>query len=650
VDYTWTKILSCGIWISEDLGENWFQANTDIFPHLGVSHIVYSPENPNIVYAGTSGNQLSSYGIIKSTNGGYSWQLTNFTPSNFSHSFITEIIVNPENENDVIVSTNNGTYQTIDGGSQWSKISDLTFQDMHYSGINFGRIMAVSKFDDNAGFYYSPVYSGTWTRTLDFQSRSSKSRIGVSHADRNIVYLWEQHNEGGDYINKFYKSTDEGNSFSLLSTIPANELNSRGFGFASMAVDQWDPNVIFIGEVHLVRSLDGGMTWENNFQDDYSTMVHVDHWDAHFFNYNNDLFLATDGGIWATDDYGESWDSRNRGLEITQYYRISTAQTHPYIVLGCSQDNGSMIYDKGWTFILGGDGMDNAIDPTDENTIYYSIQNGSFVYSYDGGKTTGSSINRTITGQTGLFVTPLALDTKNPDNLYAGYDRVWKSSDKGQTWTDFNHPSLCDLGRSCITHLDISKSNPNVIYALAGGTGIFRSSDAGENWTKMNAPFTTGNWLEIDSHNHNRLWVTKTGQIFESNDGGNTWTDIKGDLPNNIVYTAIISDEDTNDHLYVGTRAAGLYFKDASMTNWIPYDMGLPKVEISDLEIVEDYKLLRAGTYGRGIWQTYTMDYKICDDSIHIENMIDDGVYQANAIISSDGIGTSGSEAIVVCH
>jgi len=630
-----------GVWISEDLGSHWFKSNQGLLAHLGIAHIKYSEENPNIVYAATGGIRLYSLGVIKSTDGGYTWQLTNFTPAIASFLRIFELAVNPNNANDVIVSTNAGTHRSYDGGSSWTLVTSLIFQDLEFSRNNFGRIFGVTYLSDNPGFYYTPTDQNNWIQAKTFSSTSAYARIGVCEADPSIVYLWEEwYDDNYDIMSKFSKSINEGLSFNNITNIPSNILTTRGYIFRSMAVDQTDPDVIFLGAVGLAKSMDGGENW-SRIDCNEKSCVHVDHWDARFINNSSNLYLATDGGIWTTSDSGATWDQRNEGLEITQYYRISCSETDPYVLMAGAQDNGTMIYKNGYTFIDGGDGTQNAIDPTDKNTIYFSSQYGGFSYSYDGGKSISQAINSSITGVSGQWTTPFVIDTKNPNILYAGYDRVWKSVDKGQTWTDFDHPSICASTYSCIKDLSVSKKNPNVIYAVAQND-VYRSENGGVNWSKRNSSSIILNRIETDPNNENRLWGTRVGSILQSNDGGINWTDIKGDLPFNIEFTDIVYDENTNDHLYVGTIAAGIYFKDASMANWIPYDLNMPKVEISDLEIVESYKLLRAATYGRGIWQTFTVDYQFCEDTLLVSNIINDGVYQSKDVLLSDGKELSG--------
>jgi len=628
-----------GIWISDNMGDAWYKANDDLLPNLGISHIVYSPSDKNVLYAGTGNDgYLRSYGLIKSLDGGITWNLTSFTSTNFPHSTIYDIIVHPENENDVIVTTNNKTFRSIDGGIDWGDppLSDLTFRHMHYSKNNFKRIYAVANSAENAGFYYYDLASKVWTRTFDFKSTSNKSRIGISEANPDLVYLWNEYRESGEIISEFYKSNDEGNTFNYVSTVP--NIYSYSPGFRSMTVDPSNPNFIFLGAVSMAKSENGGLSWEK-FTCDQIRCVHVDHWDAHFFN--DKLYLATDGGIWSTQNYGQSWKAHNNGLEVAQYYRISNAETDPYATLVGAQDNGTALYNQSWSFMGFGDGTDNAIDPSDHNTFYFSSQYGKFNATYDGGRTMSYNlIGPWITGVSGSFVTPLVLDEQNPNTLYVGYDRVWKSTDKGQTWTDFDNPALSS---SVVRYLDISKSNPNVLYAKTDKY-LFKSRNAGVDWEPKDSTRGSVNWLEIDPNNENRLWMTKTDSILESNDGGKTWVDIKGDgFPENVVFTALVCDEDTNDHLYVGTVAAGVYFKDATMTDWMAYDLNLPKVEISDLEIVEKYKFLRAGTFGRGVWQTLTMDYQFCDDSLSISNLITNGLHQADVTIRSDGTAPMGS-------
>jgi len=629
---------SGGVWISNDFGQSWFSP-TDQLSNLGIYDIQIDPNNPDIVYAATGDfwSHVNTYGLIKSLNGGLTWEITGLIPEDFQNfTQIWKILVNPANSNLLTASTSHGVYSSLNGGQNWIQTSPYRFRHMLYHPQNPDIIYAAtghlnaSQQDSEFGFFYSPDKGMTWIQTHTPNIRHFNSRIDVIESEPNNVYIMTAANQNGSDLNILFKSTDNGISYDSISNIPESLLSSQRNINWTFSVDPSNPNDLYVGSVTMVKSQDGGASWARVICSYDESCVHVDYHQSKFFG--NSLFMATDGGIYSTDDSGQTWNDHSRSLETTQYYRHSNAESNLDFLLGGAQDNGTHKYNLGWTIIFGGDGMDNEIDPTDENKIYYSFQSGNFYRSIDAGKSFSSMINRNITGVYGQWTTPIRMDPNNPSILYVGYNKLWKSIDNGENWTDFNNTANCT--NSCISHIEVAPSNSNYVYYNEYGK-MMRSTDGG--MTAEERSINIINWIEIDPNDENHLWIISGGSIEESVDGGINWTNINYNLPSGINLTTIAYDHGTNEHLYVGSFQ-GVYFKDATMNEWLSFSNLLPNVEITELDVVENFNVIRASTYGRGIWESFTVEQEGCHDTIAVNNVINSGIYHASKRIESSGV------------
>lgn len=630
---------SGGIWITNDLGESWFSP-TDQLSNLGIYDIQIDPSNPEIVYAATGDtwSHVNTYGLIKSTNGGLTWDVTGLIPEDYlNFTLIWKILVNPDDSNMLTASTSHGVFNSADGGQNWVQTSPYRFRHMLYHPQSPDTIYAATGYlnssqqDTEFGFFYSPDKGMTWQQAHTPNVRHFNARIDVNESEPNSVYIVTAANHNGSDLNILFKSTDNGMTYDSISNIPQSLLSAQRNINWTLSVDPSNPNDIYVGSVTMAKSQNGGASWERVNCIFNEFCVHVDYHQTKFFG--NTMYLATDGGIYSTDDSGQTWNEHNQSLETTQYYRHSNTEANRDFLLGGSQDNGTHKYDLGWTQIFGGDGMDNEIDPTDQNKIYYSFQSGNFYRSTNGGENSIPMINSNTTGVSGRWTTPIRMDPTNPATLYVGYNKLWKSIDSGQTWTDFNNAPNCNF--SCIEHIEVALSNPDYVYYNENRT-MMRSTDGGVT-TEVRSTNNIINWIEIDPQDENHLWIVGGGNIKESVDGGMNWTVINHNLPASIDFTTIAYDQGTNEHLYVGSFQ-GVYFKDATMNEWLSFNNHLPNVEITEIEIVENFNIIRASTYGRGIWESFTVEQEGCLDTIEVNHVINSGIYHASKRLESNGV------------
>jgi photosystem II stability/assembly factor-like uncharacterized protein len=342
----------------------------------------------------------------------------------------------------------------------------------------------------------------------------------------------------------------------------------------------------------------------------------VAHADKHALVFQNGstLFEGNDGGVYKTTNGGTNWTDLSNGMVISQIYRIGVSQTSANTVLTGLQDNGSKLYNGGfWTDVKGGDGMECIVDYSNSNYMYATYVRGQISRSTNGGSDFfPTNISANIPGgqPVGAWVTPYVIDQNNSATLFAGYDRIWKTADRGNNWAS---ASQVLSGTNKLRSLAIAPSNSNVLYA-ADLTSMWKTIDGGAtNWASISLPALSGNsitYIAVKNNDPNTLWITCGGytdgsKVFQSTDGGSIWTNISTGLPNLpvmcIVYYKVATDRTV---LFVGTDL-GVYVKDGT-NSWVPFNTGLPNVVVTELEILYTggTNKLRAGTYGRGLWET----------------------------------------------
>jgi photosystem II stability/assembly factor-like uncharacterized protein len=392
-----------------------------------------------------------------------------------------------------------------------------------------------------------------------------------------------------------------------------------------------------VGGVNTWNSTDGGgLFYLKTMWNDHPSInpfgVPVVHADKHFLAFhpllNNTLFECNDGGIYTTSDGGNSWTDLSNGLEISQIYRIGVSQTISNNIICGLQDNGSReIYDNKWYEQTGGDGMECIIDYQDADTEYASYANGVIYRTYDFWKNR-TTISDNIPGQPrGAWVIPFVIHPTNPSILFAGYHRLYRTNNQGNSWTAISPVLTGDVLRS----VAVAPSNPNTLYVATYDT-LFLTTNGGTNWFYVPAgiPNAKISYITVAPNDSRRLYVTLSGysqgnKVFMSPDAGNSWFNYSGSLPN-VPVNCIVYQKNTNEGLYVGTDV-GVFYTDGSLNDWVPYQTGLPNVVVTELEISYNNRKLWAATFGRGLWNSdlysgsvSTEDYKVVRDVILTPN------------------------------
>ncbi|MCP5107981.1 MAG: hypothetical protein GY950_31620 [bacterium] len=614
----WVGAPSGGLWKTIDGGASWTN-NTDQLPNLGVSSILVHPQDADIIYIATGdgdGRDTFSIGVLKSTDGGMSWNTTGFSRDVPAQSTIGKILFQPGNPDVILAATFGGIYKSTDAGATWELKSNIPyFRDIDVDEASPAVWYAASHY---SGIYKSTDSGETWNELAGGLPQTDFGRVAtaISRSSPSVIYgLYTSADNGGFY--GLYRSLDGGNSWELRADFPnllgwdvfGYDVNAGGQGSYDLTldVDPTNPDIVYVGGVNLWKSTNGGSDWQiigHWYGAGGTAYVHAD---QHAFRFHPNapgtIIVGNDGGVFKSTDGGTSWTDLSAGLAIHQVYRLGQSATNPELIITGNQDNGSDLYTAGtWNNVLGGDGMECAIDPGNSTIMYTSVYFGSFYRSLTGGQS-WQQISGSFDG-TGAWITPFAIDPQDASTLYAAVKEVFKSTDSGSSWQAISGQLPAEDN---LTAMAISPSNSNYIYVSTTNTDIYRTADGGANWdhvTAANGPATT--WLTVDPHTPTTVWRTAGGyyagqKVFRSTDAGVTWQNMSGLLPN--IPANCLTIDALSGVVYLGTDL-GVFYSPAGNADWIVFDNGLPNVIVNELEIHRNAKKIRAATYGRGVWES----------------------------------------------
>jgi len=594
-----------GIWKTTDGGQTW-AALGDSLPYIGVGQVCVDHQNPDILYI-TVGDHMGWWnyglGVFKSIDGGITWQPTSNTSTFNNEVAYLRMVMNSGNSQELFVAQTNGLYRTQDGGENWEIVRPGSHNDVVYQPGNDSTLYACT--DDYWGsseLFVSYDHGDTWLQLSDFDQSYASMQITVTPNDPN--YLGIQYNTNG--TSQFELSTDGGYTWESPSDMPEN-----GIVFFS-PIDKYQ---VYCGFMNVWKSNDAGWTWDQNslwyFDPEYHE-VHADQRNVAFHPITNDIYFCNDGGLYKYNEQNDEWTDLSNGLIITQFYRIAVSQQDETFMIGGTQDNGGRkrIGNNQWAAINGGDAMEVAIDWHDDQIIYTTYIYGQLYRSNDQWY---DDVYYEITpSQTtgGAWVTPYVIDPNESNTVVAGYEDVFRSDNKGDDWEMISN-GLTGNEDNKLAAIAVAPGNSNYIYA-ARGNKLYATYDGGQNWVSHNAFLggTSGaevTYIVVHPTDPLQLWVTIGGyqaskKVRYSDDGGDTFVSWNANLPNTPINCAIIDKESPQYDLYIGTDA-GVFVRPFNSDEWIYYGAAMPNTSVTDLEIQYNTRKLRAGTFGRGIWE-----------------------------------------------
>jgi hypothetical protein len=636
----WKTTNGGGIYDPASNDNNW-ESLSDGLPFIGVSGIAIDPTSPagaRVIYILTGdGDSFDnpSIGVLKSFDGGVSWYQTGLEWAVEDFMFANKLRIHPDDPNTLFVASNAGIHRTTDGGLNWTLEAGGFFTD-----IEFKPGAPETMYATSLNSFWISVNSGdTWTQQNNgLVALSTRLEIAVTPADPEVVYLLSggvPSVGGAAVVGMFtglYRSDDSGGTFTLQSNTPnilgretdGQDTIEQSFFDLSIAVSPSDEDVVVVGGINCWRSENAGEDWINSsyWVEYLAPPGQYTHADIHALEYyGNTLYCGSDGGIFVSIDDAQNWTNISQGLQVTQCYRIAAFSDGgaDYVMLG-TQDNGlNQIRDdgSGWGPLEhweGADGFEVSVD-VDNDRVYAAIQNGETnVYTYP-----NIAFDTIKKPEGGPWLTPHVYNN-DLDLLIAGYVDVWTTPDDPTPWTNITNGQI---GGGFCTHVDVAPSNSNVIY-VAKNQAMYKTTNGGTTWTNITAGIPANfnhiiTYFAIDPTDSERVWITLGGfihrtdngyveeeKVFFTPDGGATWQNFSGSLPN-LPANCIIYEQGSNDGLYLGMDV-GVYYRDAEMSDWILFSNGLPNAIISELDINYTSGKLFAGTYGRGVWYTDLFD------------------------------------------
>jgi photosystem II stability/assembly factor-like uncharacterized protein len=659
-----------GLWKTTNGGANWHPVTDGQIKSSPVGAVAVSQSNPDIVYIGMGeselrGSVIQGDGVYKTTDGGKTWSHLGLEHT----QTISRIQIDPSDPDLVYVSAlghpygdseDRGIFRSKDGGKSWMKVLykndhagaiDLAV-DPHNPKVLFASIWDVyrrpwmlSSGGPSSGLYKSVDGGDTWqevTRNPGMpKSLLGKINAAVSSADSNRIYALIEAEDGG-----LFRSDDGGDTWSMIND--DHKLRQRAFYFNRITTDPKDPNVLYVMNVDLHKSMDGGKSF---------AVLHTSHPDHHDLwiaaDDPNRMIAADDGGGNVSVDGGVSWTAEN--FSTAQLYHVETTKDIPYHICGTQQDQGSVcvrsdrfpdqhdpdeaaapqtVYGVG-----GGEAGYIAEDPLHPDIFYAGTQAG-VITRYDRRTEQIRDVQVNPLFFSGMaakdleerwqWVFPIVFSPVDSKILYTSSQHLWKSVNEGQSWTrmspDLTRADVSTLRDSGgpITHDQNGPEIYGTIFAVApshfnaktiwvgSDDGLAHvTQDGGAHWTDITPPqlphFSRISMIEASTHKAASAYLVanryelddRKPYVFRTDDMGRTWKEIlTGIAPDDFV-RAVREDPKRSGLLYAGTEH-GVYVSLNDGVQWQSLSLNLPDTQVPDLHVAGDDLVI--ATHGRSFY------------------------------------------------
>ena len=666
-----------GIYKSADGGET--------FTHMGlretqsIARVIAHPDDADVAWVAANGHLFGANperGVFKTSNGGEAWQHVLYVDDDTG---ATDLVIDPSNPNTLFAATyqrrrtaccfvgggdGSGIWRSDDGGESWSRLSE--------NGLprgTMGRVALAMTAADPDIVYAQIEVAADHEDPLTEEERAELERL--DDEDEPLP--------PDPQYNGIWRSNDKGMNWEFRS----NE-NGRPMYFSQMRVDPSDPEIVYVVDQRVHKSTDGAQTFE--VLDGYG------HVDQHAFWINpadgNHLMIGNDGSVDVSYDQGETWEALRRWA-VGQPYHASVDMRRPYFVCTGLQDNGSWcgpsavrtgeILSEDWYRVGGGDGFYTAVDPTDHTVVYSESQNGNIrrlslatgdqVSIRPRAPTDNNPASNIVpTPETNTTIrwnwnTPFILSPHNPDVVYAGGNRLFRSLDRGATWTmspdltkdvdrdrveimgQANALPRCnrmDRGEECILSRNDGVSSysaiasltesplvPGLLWVGTDDGNVQVSRDGGASWTEVGANIPGGTqgyyvsrveashfdaataYISVDGHKSGDL----RPYVYVTRDYGESWESIAANLPEYGNVNTVRQDPKNARLLYAGTEFQFFVSLDEG-GSWQPFMNGLPVVRIDDVLVHPRDGDLVLSTHGRSVM--------IADDVTPLQQLTDE--------------------------
>lgn len=587
-----------GVWKSSDEGMNWSPVS-DYEVSLSTGSIAIDPSNTNIIYYGTGEATYSaaSYygrGLLKSTNGGVTWQ--NYSADLPNLSYCSRITIRPGNSTQLLAAMGiNGLYRSTNSGVSWTSIVTGRCDDVIFSPTGDTAYIAGS----GTGFRIS-VDGGATFVSSSALTMGSRNHLALCKSSPGVIYC----SVYSSSAISVYKSTNAGNSFSQIATGQDFSGSQAWYDFY-IHVNPFDPNYVYVGSIDIWRTTNGGATNFTNITNGYGGgNVHVDQHNIDFHPTDpQQMLCVNDGGIWKSTNRGTNWTNQNTNQTLTQFYRIASDPSNASHILGGTQDNGTQRTTGAinWSAAFGGDGGEVCFHTVNNSYILGETQNNGMRRSTNG----GASFSTSTSGLSGTaaWVSPIISHPDSAGIFYTARQSVFKSINWGANWT-----SISSGTSGTIREMAISKSSPNIMYATSGSS-IFKSSNRGYTYANVTSGLPTRTITSVSVHPDSSQVAIVTfsgfgaGKIFKTTNGGTTWSSISGNLPDSPVNDCLIYYPGVSTSSYYAATDVGVFVSTDFGQSWTELADGLPNTVAIHLDYHAATNKLRVGTHGRGVFE-----------------------------------------------
>ena len=643
---------------------------TPVFDSAGtasVGAVTIPADDPNLVWVGTGENnnrQSSSWGdgVYKSTDGGKRWTNMGLRDS----KQVARIVIDPVDHDVVYVAAlgdlwksggERGIYKSTDGGVTWARVLDAgpdaggtelvmdptnnktlyaaTYQRRRASwGMNGG--------GPASGIWKSTDAGRSWTRLTKGLPEGALGRIGLDIFRRNtsVIYARVEHPKQGGV----YRSDDAGQSWKKMGST-----NMRPMYFGIIRVDPENDLRIYSPVTPLQVSDDGGKT----FRSDGARSLHVDHHAMWINPKNGDhMVLGGDGGVGITYDKGRSWMWLSN-LPVGQFYHVGYDMAQPYNLCGGLQDNDAWcgpsatrsqygIGNDSWQTVQGGDGFVSLIDPTNHRIVFSESQDG-YMNRIDRVTLESKSIRpeapATEKPYRWNWDTPMIMSHSDPTMIYVGGNRVFRSNDRGHTWTAISGDLTLAIDRDTVELMGVkgkaitiakndgveqygalftmgeSRKKPGLIWTGSDDGLVHVTRDGGATWSNV-TPKIAGaprlayvSKVEPSRVDEGTAYVAfdghRTGDygtyLYVTTDYGATFRSIAGSLPKGEVIRTVSEDQKNADVLYVGTETGVFVSLDRGKA-FTRLRANLPTVPVYEITQHSRDNAMILATHGRALW------------------------------------------------
>jgi len=588
-----------GVWKTTNSGVNW-NPLTDNEVSLSTGSIAIDPANTIIIYYGTGEANYfvtSCYygrGILKSTDGGTSW--INYTDGLPSLTYCSRIVVRPGNSSQIFAALGtSGLYKSTNGGINWVQVLPGRCDDIIFTPNGTTAYITGS----GTGYRISADGGNTFNPNTSL-TMGIRNHIAICKNVPSVLYA-SVHSDTSIYV---YKSTDSGLNFSPAAT-GTNFNGSQAWYDFYIHVNPFDPNYAYVGSIDLWRTTDGGASFQNITNAYSGGIVHVDHHNLDFNPVNTDeLICVNDGGAWKSTNRGTNWINLNSSLTVTQFYRIAADPQNAGHVIGGTQDNGTQRTTGAlnWSAVITGDGGDVCFHSQNSQYILAEGQFNAIRRSSTSGVTWQTAVTG-LTG-TGAWVAPLISHPITPGVFYTARQQVFITTDWGATWAPISSGTA-----NTIREMAICRSNPGIMYA-SSAINLFKSSNGGNTFYSVASglPNRTITAIAVHPDSSNVAVISFSGfgagKIYKTTNGASSWVNISGNLPDTPVNDVLIYYPGTSTSIYYAATDVGIFFTDNYGTTWTELADGLPNTVVLHLDYHQATNKLRAGTHGRGVWET----------------------------------------------